>query len=139
LEEGLQSWSFEPDAPIFTPRISGCIVPSNRTALSIVRRAPDGASLRFYYEFPFIPGRGKLISTYPGDISNPLPSFEGDPLDVDFSERTAAETAEAVYNALKPREGGPDLRVAVACVFAAVEDMVDWELAIINREERMSR
>jgi len=139
LDEGLRSWSFEPDAPIFTPRISGCVLPSNRTALSIIRRDPDGASLRLFFEFPLVPGQGKLISTYPGDISNPLPSFKGEPLDVEVNEDSPAETAEAVYNALKPREGEPDLRVAVACVFARAADMADYELTIINREERMSR
>ncbi len=136
LEEALKNWEYEPDHPIFTPRISGCIVPSNRAGLSILKRAETGASLRFFYEVPLIRGKGKLLATYSGENKDPLRSFSGDPLTIDLGEPTARDMAEAVYKALHPPAGKTDFRVAVACVYARVSDMKDHQVFIINRQER---
>jgi IMP cyclohydrolase len=136
LEEALKRWDYEPDAPIFTPRISGCVLPSNRAGLSIIRRAENGDSLRFFYEIPLSPGKGKLLTTYSGENRDPLQSFSGEPLDLDLVEPTARAMAEAVYAALNPAAGAEDFRVSVACVFAEVADMKDHQVFIINRWER---
>lgn len=136
LEEAMKSWDYEPDAPIFTPRISGCILPSNRAGLSIVKRAENGDSLRLFYEVTRASGKGKLLTTYSGENRNPLQSFSGEPLDLDLVEASARAMAEAVYGALKPPEGAEDFRVAVACVFANTTDMKDHQVFIINRQER---
>jgi len=139
LDSALKTWSFEPDAPIFTPRISGCVLPSNRAALSVIRRADGGEALRSFFELPFVPGKGQMISTYQGENRDPLPSFQGEPFDLEFEEISAAAMAEAVYESLGPRPGENDVRVAVACVFAKVTDMKDHHLHIINRDERTGR
>lgn len=136
LDSGLKNWSYEPDAPNFTPRISGCVLPSNRAALSIIRRAGGGAALRSFFEFSLTPGMGKLIATYRGENEDPLPSFQGDPLALELKDETPEAMAEAVYDALGPKHGGTDYRVAAACVFAPAADMKAYRLHIINRHER---
>ena len=136
LEEAMKSWDYEPDAPVFTPRISGCILPSSRAGLSIIKRAESGDSLRFFYEVPLTPAKGKLVTTYSGESRDPLQSFAGEPLDLDLVDASARAMAEAVYAALKPAAGAEDFRVAVACVFAKAADMKDDQVFIINRQER---
>jgi len=75
----------EPDAPNFTPRISGVLSLTDKTALislSILKaNSIDPAYTdRFYFQ-PAIPreGYGFGLTTYQGD-GDPLPSFSGDPL-----------------------------------------------------------
>lgn len=136
LSAALERWDYEPDAPIYTPRISGCLC-GGKAALSLVRRGPGGATLRSYFEAPLAaPGRGWLVSTYQGPNRDPLPSFEGGPREVVLPGTTARETAGAVYEALAPREGRADFRVAVAAVHASLDDPADLEFHIANRHER---
>lgn len=85
FEEALRSRTFEPDAPNFTPRISGVVESkADRYRLSILKSADgDPASTRRYffdYDAPR-PGEGHFIHTYQQD-GNPLPSFEGEPVPV---------------------------------------------------------
>lgn len=85
FEEALRSRTFEPDAPNFTPRISGVVEPkADRYRLSILKSADgDPASTRRYffeYDAPR-PGEGHFIHTYQQE-GNPLPSFEGEPVPV---------------------------------------------------------
>jgi IMP cyclohydrolase len=115
LANALGSWEFEPDAPNYTPRISGCI--AEGAALSIIRRAPDGSAARTYFDVPKIPGRGRLISTYTGMNTDPLPSFIGEPVEVEMPYETPREAVAALYKALAPEKGMDDFRVAVAAVF----------------------
>lgn len=136
LDSALKNWSFEPDDPIFTPRISGCVLPSNRAALSLIRRGSGGAALRSFFEFSLTPGLGKFVATYRGENEDPLPSYQGDPLALEIKDETPEAMAEAVYDALGPKHGGTDFRVAVACVFAPAADMKAYRLHIINRRER---
>lgn len=84
FEQALRSREFEPDAPNYTPRISGVIKQEGENfnyALSILKSANgDPASCQrftFTYKNP-INGQGHFIHTYQGD-GNPLPSFEGEP------------------------------------------------------------
>ncbi|MEI6127436.1 MAG: IMP cyclohydrolase, partial [Pseudomonadota bacterium] len=116
LLKSQSSWEYEPDAPNFTPRISGCI--ARGAGLSVLKRAADGTVQRNFFEIPLIPGRGKMLATYTGANENPLPSFSGEPLDVDLPWASAEEAAQALYEALGPEPGGSDFRVAAACVFA---------------------
>jgi len=136
LEAGLRAWSYEPDAPIFTPRISGCVLPGPSAALNIIRRGGDGEPERMFHEFVPGPGEGRMISTYAGENANPLPSFRGEPKILALSEPSAGAMAAAVYEALGPKRGNPDFRVAVACVYARAGHPADLDLAIINRHER---
>jgi IMP cyclohydrolase len=135
LAQALEGWDYEPDPPIFTPRISGC-VRAGAAGLSLVRRGPGGVTLRSYFEVPLRPGRAGLISTYQGQNSDPLPCFEGEPREMLLEGTTPEETAKNVYDALWPRAQEKDFRVAVACVFASLADPAVYDLHIINRRER---
>ena len=136
LAEALEKWDFEPDAPIFTPRISGCVC-GGRAGLSLIRRGTKGESLRSYFDFPLEPGSGRLVSTYQGPNRDPLPCFEGEPLVTGFPALTARETAEAIYEDLAPAAGAKDFRVAVASVTVPVEAPGAGDVYIINRHERI--
>ncbi len=135
LARALVGWDYEPDPPIFTPRISGC-VRAGAAGLSLVRRGPGGVTLRSFFEVPIRPGKAGLISTYQGVNSDPLPAFEGEPREMLLEGATPRETAKNVYEALGPRAPGKDFRVAVACVFASLADPAAHDLHIINRHDR---
>ena len=84
FEQSLRSREFEPDAPNYTPRISGILHFDDgkfNYAMSILKSAngnPDSCQrFTFSYNNP-IAGEGHFIHTYMGD-GNPLPSFEGEP------------------------------------------------------------
>lgn len=84
FEQALRTREFEPDAPNYTPRISGILHVeggSYNYAMSILKSDngnPKGCSrYTFAYENPSA-GEGRLIHTYMGD-GDPLPSFEGEP------------------------------------------------------------
>ena len=84
FEQSLRSREFEPDAPNYTPRISGVMHVENGTynyAMSILKSNngnPDACNrYTCAYENP-VAGEGHFIHTYMHD-GNPLPSFEGEP------------------------------------------------------------
>jgi len=139
LLSSLEQWDYEPDAPIFTPRISGCILSPEKAALSIIKRASDGSSTKSIFEFPLIPGKGRMITTYKGENKEPLLSFWGEPLEVEFEGQKAEEVAEGVYRALKPKKIDKDFRVATACVFSRSLTKIEFDIHIINRHERMKK
>jgi len=139
LKLALNEWDYEPDAPIFTPRISGCILPQKRAALSIIKRAPDGSSIRNIFEIPLKAGKGKMISTYEGEGKDPPPAFTGEPIDVEIKEKKADDMAAAVYDALGPAPGKKDYRVSVVCVFSGNLSLKEYEIYIINKHESMGK
>lgn len=84
FEQSLRSREFEPDAPNYTPRISGIMHIENGSynyAMSILKSNNGDAKscnrYTFAYENPAA-GEGHFIHTYMHD-GNPLPSFEGEP------------------------------------------------------------
>jgi IMP cyclohydrolase len=135
LSSALAGWDYEPDAPIFTPRISGCLT-GNAAGLSVVRRGPSGETLRNYFEVGPRAGEGRLVSTYEGPNADPLPVFRGEPRFVRLAGTTAGEAAEAIYRDLAPPAGSKDFRVAVACLFAGLDAPAKADIHIINRHER---
>ena len=89
FEQALRTREFEPDAPNYTPRISGIMHIDNgefNYAMSILKSNngnPDACNrYTFAYSAP-VAGEGHFIHTYMGD-GNPLPSFEGEPTWVDI-------------------------------------------------------
>ncbi len=85
FEQSLRTREFEPDAPNYTPRISGIMHLENGSynyAMSILKSNNGDPSacnrFTFAYENP-VAGEGHFIHTYMGD-GNPLPSFEGEPV-----------------------------------------------------------
>lgn len=104
FEEALRSREFEPDAPNYTPRISGVMQVENgsyRYAMSILKSNDgDGASCLRYtfdYENPAA-GEGRFIHTYMHD-GTPLPSFAGEPKKVEIPDDMEAFT-EMLWNSL---------------------------------------
>lgn len=84
FEQALRTREFEPDAPNYTPRISGIMHIEDGKfsyAMSILKsNNGNGEACNRYtyaYENP-IAGEGRFIHTYMCD-GNPLPSFEGEP------------------------------------------------------------
>lgn len=131
LLKSLVSWEYEPDAPNFTPRISGCV--TKGAALSVLKRAADGSVVRNFFTVPAIAGTGSLIATYTGANANPLPSFAGEPKGVGITWATADEAAAGLYEALGPKEGGDDFRVAAAAVYLADDGTVT--MSVKNRHK----
>lgn len=87
FEQSLRTREFEPDAPNYTPRISGIMHLENsgyNFAMSILKSDngnPDSCN-RYTFAYSNPPaGEGRFIHTYMGD-GNPLPSFEGEPVPV---------------------------------------------------------
>ena len=81
----LATREYEPDGPNWTPRISAILNADGSFSLSILKRV-DGRCLRCLYDFEGVDeGKGWFISTYQGDGS-PLPSFTGEPIEIDMPE-----------------------------------------------------
>ena len=104
FEQSLRCREFEPDAPNYTPRISGVMHIENGRydfAMSILKSNngdPDCCQrFTFSYDKPKA-GEGSFIHTYKCD-GNPLPSFEGEPKPVAISGDIDAFT-ELVWNSL---------------------------------------
>jgi len=129
--------SYETDSN-FTPRISACIR-EDSAAFYIVRKGENAERKSHLYSIDLVAGKGKLLATYTGVNTDPLPSFTAEPLDVKLEGRTSQETAEIVYAALAPKapaENDPtkDFRVGVAAVYYNIESR-QMSMAIINRHE----
>lgn len=135
LTRALKDWKYEPDEPIFTPRISLAYLGGFALGLSIIKRGEYGTTIRNYFELPLIPGKGWLIMTYLGVNVDPVPSFFGEPILLEISGNTADEIASQIYESLKPAEGKKDFRVAVACLRASLAENSVHEIKIINRQE----
>ncbi len=81
----LATREYEPDEPNWTPRISAICHADGSFEFSILKHV-DGRCLRCFYSYEGCDeGRGYFISTYQGDGS-PLPSFTGEPLQIDMPE-----------------------------------------------------
>jgi len=84
FDDALLTREREPDAPNYTPRISGMLAPDTAVpiTMSLLKANPVDPALtdRFTYRpAPPSPGLGFGLTTYMGN-GNPLPSFTGDPL-----------------------------------------------------------
>ncbi|MDE5778304.1 MAG: IMP cyclohydrolase [Lachnospiraceae bacterium] len=133
FEQALKTREFEPDAPNYTPRISGVL---NITGgeynyqMSILKSNngnPDACNrYTFTYSNP-IAGEGHFIHTYMGD-GNPLPSFEGEPTLVDIPDDM--ETfADIVWNNLDA-----DNKVSLFVRYINIEDGT-YTSKIINKNK----
>ena len=79
----LESRCFEPDAPNFTPRISGMLTldaEQPRYEMSILKSidAVGSDCARYTFAYPAKPGLGHFLHTYVCDGS-PIPTFQGEP------------------------------------------------------------
>ena len=89
FEQSLRTREFEPDAPNYTPRISGVLHVENgkfNYAMSILKSNQGDPDSCLRYTFAYenaAAGQGRFIHTYKCD-GNPLPSFEGEPKPVEI-------------------------------------------------------
>ncbi len=133
FEQALRTREYEPDAPNYTPRISGILHFDNGNynyAMSILKSNngnPDACNrYTFAYSNP-IAGEGHFIHTYMGD-GNPLPSFEGEPTLVDIPN-DINEFADIVWNNLDEEN-----KVSLFVRYINIEDGT-YESKIINKNK----
>ncbi len=101
--EALLTREFEPDAPNFTPRISGMLTFADDDftyKMSILKSADKegGACSRYTFDYPSVAGLGHFIHTYVCD-GNPIPTFQGEPERVAIGNDIDA-FCETLWNAL---------------------------------------
>lgn len=127
FSDALRTRTFEPDAPNFTPRISG-LVQNSGYRLSILKSADGDASFtrRFFYEYDgTAAGTGHFIHTYRCDGS-PIPSFSGEPEEV--SLKGGIDTlSNSVWESLNPEN-----KVSLFVRFINLADGT-YETRIINK------
>lgn len=125
----LNTRTFEPDGPNYTPRISGVVKPNGSYDLSILKSL-DGdpaCACRYFFEYEAPrAGVGHFIHTYERDGS-PLPSFEGEPRRVAITAPDAETLAGDLWLALNE-----DNRVSLFVRYIDLETGDD-ETSIINK------
>ena len=102
FEDALRTRCFEPDAPNYTPRISGMIIRAGEKMtykMSILKSDNGDPTVpqRFFFDFTPRAGIGHFIHTYKCD-GNPIPSFEGEPEKVELKGDIDAFTADVWNN-----------------------------------------
>lgn len=102
FKEALESRCFEPDAPNFTPRISGILYLDNgfKYEMSILKSldAVGSSCCRYTYSYPPKAGLGHFIHTYTCD-GDPLPTFTGEPERINISD-DMDEFADKIWDSL---------------------------------------
>ncbi len=103
FEDALMTREFEPDAPNYTPRISGIAYYGDGDftySLSILKSVDGNPEVcnRYFYRYAPRKGIGHFIHTYECD-GNPIPSFYGEP-EVVVLPDTAEELADVVWKNL---------------------------------------
>lgn len=134
MMEGLAHFSYEPDQPNFTPRISGrCTLHHLERKflpieLAILRRPSYGFQCeRLHYRYDGVPaGYGFCLTTYNGD-GNPLPPFVGEPKLMSL-KGTPDEIAQRYWDALNEEN-------RVALVIKHINLAGESGLKIINRHQ----
>ncbi len=131
FEQALRTREFEPDAPNYTPRISGIMHLENgkyNYAMSILKSNHGDPSSCLRYTFAYSnasAGEGHYIHTYMGD-GNPLPSFEGEPTLVTI-EGDLDQFTDTVWNSLNA-----DNKVSLFTRFIDLETGA-YESRIVNK------
>lgn len=133
FEQSLRCREFEPDAPNYTPRISGILHIGGgcyNYAMSILKSNNGDPSCcirnTFAYQNPAA-GEGRFIHTYMHD-GNPLPSFEGEPKPVEISGDIDSFT-DMVWNSLNA-----DNKVSLFVRYINIEDG-SYETRIVNKNK----
>lgn len=103
FSESLESREFEPDAPNFTPRISGMLTFGEndfKYEMSILKSLDEngGDCARYTFSYPSKAGLGHFIHTYVTD-GNPIPTFQGEPERVVIPD-SIDEFADEIWNYL---------------------------------------
>lgn len=95
-EAALRTRQFEDDGPNWTPRISGLQAGDGSYKMSILKAADaqGSACVRFFWEYPAIPGLGHFLHTYVCDGNPVIPTFQGEPERVSIPDNIDAFTKE---------------------------------------------
>ena len=105
FEETLAAREFEPDAPNYTPRISGIMELAEGAfsyKMSILKSADGDPSCCCRYTFSYdkpLAGEGRFIHTYQQD-GDPLPGFEGEPTRVAVDGEDIDSFAKGIWESL---------------------------------------
>ncbi len=100
FESALNTRTFEPDPPIFTPRIAGIVDLNDSGAayrigiLKALAGYGESASRQYFSYATAIPGIGHCITTY-SDDGDPPPAFAGEPYAVELHD--GIETTRDFY------------------------------------------
>lgn len=99
----LQTRTFEPDSPNFTPRISGILYLKEGDfdyEMSILKSADAAGSAcdRYLFSYQALAGRGHFLHTYLGD-GDPLPTFTGEPERIEIPD-SIDDFAKELWDAL---------------------------------------
>ena len=133
FEQSLRCREFEPDAPNYTPRISGIMHIEKGVfnyAMSILKTENGDPETCNRFTFAYNggkPGMGHFIHTYQGD-GNPLPSFEGEPTPVDICGDIDSFT-DLVWNSLNE-----DNKVSLFIRFIDIATG-EYETRIVNKNQ----
>jgi hypothetical protein len=126
FEAALKTRTYEPDAPNYTPRISGIFYPDGSYAFSILKAGREGQNPKresiFIEKESGIPNMGEMLTTYECD-GDPLQSFIGLPRFMPI-KNTPEENLDFYWNMLNPK-----YRVSI---------LVNWQNSILIRNEQLS-
>ena len=130
FEDALETRSFEPDEPNFTPRISSMITFDNNDfsyKMSILKSIDENGSdcARYIFSYPSKAGLGHFIHTYNHD-GNPIPTFTGEPERV-FIPDDIDEFAGSLWNSLDE-----DNKISLYVSYTDLENMSE-DIRIINK------
>jgi hypothetical protein len=136
LHHSMDKWSYEPDKPNFTPRITAVFSSLGeenpyKVEISILKKSPFcGICDRYLYIKELDFGMGYCITTYSGD-GDPLPSFQGEPYLLPLVDgiHTIAQT---IWNTLNEEN-----RISLAVKFINIKTR-ESKIKIINKYKAIS-
>ena len=132
FEEALDTRTFEPDEPNFTPRISAILNFGEKFTykMNILKSIDkDGTDCqRFTYSYPSVKGLGHFIHTYQGD-GKPLPTFFGECERVEIPE-DIDEFTKTVWNSLDT-----DNKISLCVRYISLNDRTEKEVIINKNQE----
>ncbi|MFC1900509.1 IMP cyclohydrolase [Chloroflexota bacterium] len=123
----MEGANYEPDS-LHTPRIAG-VISGDLYILSIVTDIPPARAYNITPE----PGIMTAISTYAGDMANPVAfDVEGVQPTIELKAETPENIAAYIYEMSEALNEGDDIRV---CAVGGVRTDNTWKLAIVNRHK----
>lgn len=130
FEDALATRTYEPDAPNFTPRISGFFGSDQSIKFSIISKDPiEDRPVRKIYEKTlanFKKGKGLCIHTYKGD-GDPIPSFDSRPFVVGIAG-SAEDIAQKFWELLDAEN-----KISIAVKMIPMNPAAKSEFYIINK------
>jgi IMP cyclohydrolase len=123
----------EPDAPNFTPRISGILL-MNYAGFHVTD--VDGNHLTTDFELE--KGKGHLVRTYKGGNESPLLPFNDLPEEVTINSFNAEDIAKSIYDAIYGGQKEGDNYQVAAAVMLRRHETGELETAILNKSDEVA-